>query len=266
MSPTGTPPFAVSGDSYDQFMGRYSERLAAPFARWVGASPGMEALDVGCGTGALTGALINKLGARHVAALDPAPEFVTATRQRFPGLDVRRGTVEDIPFDGPFGLVTAQLVLHFVAEPVGALREMARVVRPGGTVAVNVWDAWGMDLLLHISDACAIVVPGSPDVIGPLRFGRPGELNDLFGDAGFADHQEVSLTVTASYRDFDELWAGLQNGMGPAAGYLITLAPDVQLAIRDELHQLVGAPEGPFHLDAVARCGRGTVEPETQAA
>ncbi len=128
---------------YGRFMGRYADPLAVEFARWVDVQPGQRALDVGCGPGTLTAVLVDLLGADQVAAFDPSP-LVEATRARFPDIDVREGVAEQTSYaDGEFDVALAQLVVHFMSDPVAGLREMVRVTRPGGVVAACVWDFGG---------------------------------------------------------------------------------------------------------------------------
>jgi ubiquinone/menaquinone biosynthesis C-methylase UbiE len=136
--------FDVSPGAYLQFMGRYSEPLAARFADLAGVRRGQRVLDVGCGPGALTAELVNRAGAESVSAVEPSASFAAAVRERLPGVDVRQSAAEQMPFpDGMFGITLAQLVVHFMADPVQGLREMRRVTRPGGTVAACVWDHAG---------------------------------------------------------------------------------------------------------------------------
>jgi len=136
--------FDVTADAYARFMGRYSEPLAVQFAELAGAQAGHRALDVGCGPGALTTQLVERLGAEAVSAIDPSPSFVAAIRARFPEVDVQSGVAEHLPFpDDCFDLALAQLVVHFMTDAVSGLLEMARVTRPGGLVAVCVWDHAG---------------------------------------------------------------------------------------------------------------------------
>ena len=136
--------FTVAADSYDRFMGRYSAPLAPQLADLAGVQRGQRALDVGCGPGALTGELVARLGADSVAAADPSEPFVLAARERHPGVDVRHAAAEELPFpDDEFDVALAQLVVHFMADPVAGLREMARVTRPDGVVAGCVWDLAG---------------------------------------------------------------------------------------------------------------------------
>ena len=132
--------FEVDADAYDRFMGRYSARLAPAFGDFAGVHTGQTALDVGCGPGALTAELVRRLGPDSVAAVDPSERFAAAARERHPGVDVRLSSAEDLPYpDGTFDATFAQLVVHFMADPVAGLAEMARVTRPDGVVAACVW-------------------------------------------------------------------------------------------------------------------------------
>src|SRR5881398_1413063 len=133
--------FNVSADAYLRFMGRYSEPLAAQFADLAGVGGGQRLLDVGCGPGALTAELVSRAGPEAVSAVEPSGSFAAAARERLPGVDIRQAAAERLPFgDAAFDAALAQLVVHFMADPVAGLREMGRVTRLRGTVAACVWD------------------------------------------------------------------------------------------------------------------------------
>src|SRR5205823_1815929 len=137
--------FDVSEVAYDNFMGRYSARLAPLFADFVGIETGQGVLDVGAGTGALTAELVRR--DTDVAAAEPAPSFVAALRSRFPSIDVRQTGAEDLPWrDGSFDAALAQLVVTFMSDAPAGVAEVRRVVRPGGLVAVCMWDRDGMEM------------------------------------------------------------------------------------------------------------------------
>jgi SAM-dependent methyltransferase len=257
----GARSFLASGDAYDAFMGRYSRSLAEPFATAAGVVAGQSALDVGCGPGALTGELVTRLGAGSVSAFDPSPPFVAACASRHPGVDVRLGSAEAIPFDdASFDCALAQLVLHFVTDPDRAADELRRVVRPGGVVAACVWDfAEGMEMLRHFWDAASTVDADAPDEARTMRFGRGGEIAELFASARFDDITESTLNVSSTYRDFDELWSGYLAGIGPAGTFCVALSDEQRSAVRGELFDRLGSPDGPFSLAATARCARARV-------
>ena len=181
--------FEVAADAYDRFMGRFSEPLADEFIALAGLGAGHRALDVGCGPGALTRRLAALLGPAAVTAVDPSAPFVAAVRDRCPGVDVRRGTAEDLPFaDNAFDVAMAQLVVHFMADPVAGLREMARVTRPGGAVVASVWDHAGeAGPLSTYWRAVRELDPAARDESGLAGAGE-GQLAALAQTAGLVDH------------------------------------------------------------------------------
>jgi SAM-dependent methyltransferase len=258
-SPEGARSFLVTGPEYDRFMGRYSRPLAAAFLDAAGVTPGQSVLDVGCGPGALTGVLVERLGAALVSAVDPSPPFVAECAARHPGIKIREGRAEDIPFDdASFDCALAQLVLHFVTDPVRCAREFRRVLRPGGVAAACVWDfAEGMQMLRLFWDAALVVDPAAPDEALTLRFGRDGEIADWLAAAGFREVTETTLGVSSTYASFEELWNGFLAGIGPAGSYCVSLAEKRRAALREELFHRLGSPTGSFSLAARARCASG---------
>ena len=248
--------FGVPGKDYDSFMGRYSRPLATRFADAAEVSAGLTVLDVGCGPGALTTELVTRLGVRSVMACDPSGPFVQECSARHPGVDVRPGTAEDIPFDDASSdVVLAQLVLHFVGDPDRALAQFRRVLRPQGRAAVCVWDAaGGMQMLRAFWDAALAVDPAAPDESRHLRFGQAGEISDLFAASGWQVLPETTLTVSATYADFEDLWSGFLAGVGPAGAYCLSLSEQDRAELRGHLFRGLGSPTSGFSLDAVARC------------
>lgn len=263
MTPTdGARTFQASGEAYDSFMGRYSRRLAPLFADAAGVAPGQRVLDLGCGPGALTGELVSRLGPAAVVAVDPSEPFVAACAHRHPGVVVRQGTAEETGLDAAsVDAALAQLVLHFVSRPEAAAQELRRVVRPGGTVAACVWDFEdGMAMLRLFWDAALAVDPAAPDEARTLRFGRPGEIVELFEQGGMIEVEESTLVVAESYTGFDDLWSGFLRGIGPAGAWLVAQPDGVRQQVREALASRLGvAPDSPFSLQAVARCARATV-------
>jgi ubiquinone/menaquinone biosynthesis C-methylase UbiE len=251
--------FLRSSEAYDSFMGRYSNSLAELFVSVAGVTEGMQVLDVGCGPGALTRELVRRLGAGSVAAIDPSPPFVDACIASCPGVSVQVGDAQAIPFpDAAFDAALAQLVLHFVPDPVRAGTEFYRVVRPGGVAAACVWDfAEEMEMLRYFWDAALAIDASAPDEARTLRFGSEGELAGWLGEAGFVDVSETTLTVESTYADFDELWTGFLHGIGPAGAYCVSLDGDDRERLRTELFQRMGSPPGQLDLGARARAAIG---------
>jgi SAM-dependent methyltransferase len=248
--------FAVAADAYDRFMGRYSALLAPGFAALAGVRAGQRVLDVGCGPGALTSELTALLGADAVAAVDPSESFVDAARERLPGVRVERASAEHLPFrDREFDSALAQLVVHFMADPVAGLREMARVTRAGGVVAACVWDhAGGHGPLSAYWDAARELDPGVEDESG-LAGSRQGHLHELFEAAGLHDVDETYLEVGVEHPTFDEWWEPFTLGVGPAGSYAAGLDPDRRTRLRERCRERLPAP--PFVLTARAWAARG---------
>jgi SAM-dependent methyltransferase len=235
--------FDVSADAYGQFMGRYSEPLAALFADLAGIRPGQRALDVGCGPGALTAELARRLGGDAVCAVDPSQPFAAAIGERCPGVDVRLAAAEQLPFgDGAFDAAMAQLVVHFMTSPVTGLAEMGRVTRPGGMVAACVWDhAGGRGPLATFWQAVRELDPLAHDESG-LAGVREGHLVQLFGQAGLSVTRATALTVEVQHSTFDHWWQPFTLGVGPAGAYVASLDPEHRAALRQRCQAKLPPP------------------------
>ena len=243
--------FNVSADAYLRFMGRYSEPLAAQFADLAGARSGQRLLDVGCGPGALTAELVKRVGPDAVSAVEPSASFVAAARERLPGVDIRQAAAERLPFgDAAFDAALAQLVVHFMADPVAGLREMGRVTRPGGVVAACVWDhAGGRGPLSAFWRAVRELDPSADDESN-LAGVREGHLAELFTQAGLDAVEVTTLTVQVRQAGFDSWWETFTLGVGPAGAYLTSLPADCQDELREHCRKQL--PEGPFEVSATA--------------
>ena len=249
--------FDVAADAYDRFMGRYSTLLSPQMADLAGAQAGQRALDVGCGPGALTSELVSRLGAASVAAVDPSEPFVVAARARHPGVDVRRATAEHLPFgDGEFDATLAQLVVHFMTDPVAGLAEMRRVTRRGGVVVACVWDhAGGGGPLSAFWESARELDPGVHDESG-LAGARAGHLAELFALAGLGEVAETTVTASLEHRSFEEWWEPYELGVGPAGAYAAALDPERLADLRERCRRRL--PAAPFVLTARAWAARGT--------
>jgi SAM-dependent methyltransferase len=251
--------FAAPAEHYDRFMGRYLPTLAGALADAAGVTSGMRVVDVGCGPGGLTSELAARVGAANVAAIDPAPQFVAACRDRNPGADVREGVAEELPWgDGEFDAALSSLVIGFMKEPDRGVREMARVTRPGGTVAACMWDTTtgGMRMLQLFWSAARRLDPG---VEGERRLAgtAEGDLEERLMRAGLEDVAGHTLEARADYSGFDDFWEPFTFAVGPAGHFLKSLSDERRASVREELRATL--PDGPFTLDARAWFARGTV-------
>jgi Methylase involved in ubiquinone/menaquinone biosynthesis len=250
--------FAVDADAYDRFMGRYSALLARGFADFALVSPGLRALDVGCGPGALTAELVRRLGPTAVSAVDPSGSFVAAVRERQPGVGVERASAERLPFPSrSFDVSLAQLVVHFMADPIKGLGEMGRVTRERGLVAACVWDhAGGRGPLSLFWRAARELEPDAVDE-SRLAGAREGHLTQLFGQAGLREVEERALSIAVEHRTFEDWWDPFRLGVGPAGSYMVELDPTQQTRLRDLCQAMLPSP--PFSLTMSAWAARGRV-------
>jgi SAM-dependent methyltransferase len=248
--------FDVAAENYDRFMGRYSLLLSPQMADLADVRDGQRVLDVGCGPGALTAELVARLGPDAVAAVDPSAPFVAAARERNPGVNVIQAPAESLPFpDDAFDAAIAQLVVHFMADPVAGIAEMARVTKPGGAVAACVWDHAGGNGPLSLFWQVARQLDPGVDDESHLAGAREGHLAELFAAAGLHDIESSSLSVSLEHRDFDEWWQPYTGGVGPAGAYVARLDAEGKQRLRETCRALL--PSGPFLVTAQAWAARG---------
>ena len=246
---------------YDRHVGRYGSALAAGLIDFAGVRADDRVLDVGCGTGQLTAALVALVGPSRVAALDPASGAVEVCRARVPGADVRVGSAEELPFaDGDFDAALAQLVVNLVDDPPAAVAEMARVVRPGGIVAACFWDDEAMPLLRSYWDAVAAVAPGelaAVDAQAQVGLADIDLPRRWWEAAGLQQVELGTFEVAAAYESFDDLFYSFEAGVGHSGAVYASLDPTKQVALREETFRRLGFPAGEFQLTATVRTVRG---------
>lgn len=248
--------FDVAAEAYDGFMGRYSRLLSGQLVALASVRGGQRVLDVGCGTGALTGELVARLGPAAVAAVDPSESFVAATRERYPGVDVREAPAEQLPFPNDvFDVALAQLVVHFMKDPVAGLAEMGRVTRRDGVVAACVWDHGGGQGPLRVFWHAARALDPAVDDGSLLPRTREGHLTELFEAAGLHEVEATSLSVSLEHPTFDAWWEPFTRGVGPAGAYLSSLDADRRAELREDCRRRM--PSEPFVVAGVAWAARG---------
>lgn len=255
-----------SGDAYERYVGRWSRKVAMELLRWLAVERGLAWADVGCGTGALAETILAACAPAAIEGVDASDGFVAAARQRLRDPRVRfiRGDATRLPWDpATFDVTVSGLVLNFVADHERMAREMARVTKPGGRVAVYVWDyAGGMQMIRHFWDAAIAVNPGDAKLDQADRFPicQPGPLAALFERAGLRSVAARPVEVPTVFQDFDDYWSPFLGGQGSAPTYLASASDSVRERIRAHLKaRLAPAHGGPIELTARAWAVQGTV-------
>ena len=252
-----------AGHPYDRHVGRYGPGLATGLIGIAGIRGGDKTLDVGCGTGQLTAKLADLVGNANVAAIDPGAAVVEVCRQRVPGADVRVGSAEDLPFDDRiFDASLAQLVINLTGDPPRSVREMARVTKQGGVVAACFWDDEEMPLLRSFWDAASATAPDElheVEVQAQVGLADPGVLIEWWELAELSSVGLAEFSVSATYEDFDDLWAPFAAGVGHSGSLYVGLDREIQEALRTDAYQRLGSPSGRFELTALVRAIRGKV-------
>jgi SAM-dependent methyltransferase len=241
---------------YDRHVGRYGAELADGLMKFACIEGDERVLDVGCGTGVLTAALARAVGAKNVAGIDVSRSALETCRARVRGADVRLAGAEELPFgDNEFDAVLAQLVVTLVDDSAGAVREMARVARPGGVVAAAVWHSDEMPLLRAYWEAAAAVAPDKLEEVddgAQIGVNDPQVLRQLWVGAGLNEVAIGEIAASADYEDFDDLWFAFAAGVGFSGHLYASLEPERQHALRADAYRRLGSPRGSFRLAAQA--------------
>lgn len=257
---------AADGDGYELNMGRWSRRLARPFLDFVGTADAERVLDVGCGTGHLAVAVLEREASAIVHGVDLAPVYVDYARSRNPSprLEFSLGDACALTYpDSTFDRVLSLLVLHFVPRPLNAIAEMRRVAKPGAAVAAAVWDARGGFVANRMFfDTASVLDPKAGErraknYTRPLT--RPGELAAAWRRAGFVDVSETLLHIRMEYASFADYWAPYLGRDGPGAEYVATLGTDERSRLEHAVRAayLDGEPDGPRSYAALAWAVKG---------
>jgi SAM-dependent methyltransferase len=245
-----------AGDSYDRYMGRWSRRIAPRFLDWLGAAEGLEWLEVGCGTGALSAAILAQGKPKSLLAIDPSEGFLAKARANVPNsrAEFRLGDAQALAAaDASRDVVVSGLVLNFVPDKARALAEMKRVARPGARIGFYVWDyaGGGVEFMRAFWQAAISLNPQAVDLAENRRFPfcTPEGLADLAGRAGLAPVDCAPIEVPTVFADFDDYWQPFTLGAGPAPGYCASLAPEARQQLKEKLqHDLPRREDGSIHL------------------
>ena len=256
----------AAGDPYERYVGRWSRLVARDFIAWLDLPPRLRWLDVGCGTGALSAGILAAAEPEALIGVDPSEGFLVLARTQTKDARVRfePGDAHSLPLaDGAVDAAVSGLVLNFVPDQPRALREMMRVVRSGGTVALYVWDYAGeMQLMRRFWDAAAALDPAVKELDEGIRFPicRPEALAGLLRDAGLQAVATRPIEVPTVFADFDDYWSPFLGGQGPAPGYCMSLPEERRAALRERLRTTLPiAADGRIALLARAWAVRGTV-------
>ena len=254
----------ASGDPYERYVGRWSRLVAQEFIRWLAASEDGQWLDVGCGTGALSQAILELKKPEKVTGIDRSEEFVKTVRSKVvhPNVEFRTGDAQSIPVESEtYDVAVSGLVLNFVPQPNQMIAEMKRAVKKGGMVALYVWDyAEKMQFMRHFWDAAVDLDPAAHDLDEGVRFPicHPDALTQLFQDAELSTIEARPIDIPTHFKNFDDYWTPFLGGQGPAPGYVMSLSDEKRVQLRERIRaSLPFAPDGSLPLMARAWAVKG---------
>ena len=252
-------------DSYEQYVGRWSRRVAPLFLSWLGVPTGRKWLDVGCGTGALCAAIVDHCSPSSVSGVEPSEGFLQKAREHLAGrATLHHGSATAIPLaDASVDAVVSGLVLNFVPDPRAALAEMARVTGNGGTIGAYVWDYGGkMELMRIFWDAAVELDPEAARMAEGSRFPlcRPEALTALFASTGLKGIAVTAIDIPTPFARFEDYWQPFLGGQGPAPAYVMSCYEAARVRLRDRIRERIPvAPDGSIALTARAWAIRATV-------
>lgn len=265
MAPKPTSDGWDLGDPYERYVGRWSRRVAPQFLAWLDVPRERRWLDVGCGTGALSAAILDLCSPSSVVGVEPSEGFLRKAEEQLAArMLLRRGSAAQVPLeDGAVDVAVSGLVLNFVPDARAALAELTRVTAAGGAIGAYVWDYSGkMDLMRHFWDAAVELDPRAASLDEGKRFAlcRPEALADLFSGAGLRDVDVKAIDIDTAFASFTDYWQPFLGGQGPAPAYAMALEEAARSRLRDRIRE--GMPlraDGSIALGARAWAVRGNV-------
>jgi len=253
------------GSPYERYVGRWSRQVAPKFLSWLGAPAGRKWLDVGCGTGALCAAILDRCTPASVDGVEPSEGFLKTAKENLGSrATLHQGSATEIPLgDASVDVVVSGLVLNFVPDPRAGLAEMARVTGAGGRIAAYVWDYAGkMELMRHFWDAAVALDPGAAKLDEGPRFPlcHPQALEKLFASAGLKDVAVTPIDIPTPFASFDDYWQPFLGGQGPAPAYAMSLDEAARARLRERIQERIPTDaDGAISLVARAWAVRGIV-------
>lgn len=253
------------GDPYEQYVGRWSRQVAPLFLNWLGAPAGRRWLDVGCGTGALSAAILDECAPLSVAGVEPSEGFLDSARRQLAGrATLYRGSATAIPLgNASVDLVVSGLVLNFIPDQAAALAEMARVTGNGGIIGSYVWDYAGkMELMRFFCDAAVELDTGATQLDEGVRFPlcQPDALTRLFTSAGLEQIEVTAIDIATPFPGFEDYWQPFLGGQGPAPAYAMSLDEAARVRLRESLRARIPLlPDGSVSMAARAWAVRARV-------
>jgi SAM-dependent methyltransferase len=256
----------ADGEAYEHYVGRWSRLVSHRFLDWLSLPPGLRWVDAGCGTGALTTTILERADPSRVTGIEPSEGFLTVARARIHDnrVEFGLGDAQSLPLkDAEADVSVSGLVLNFVPDKKRALQEMRRIVQPGGTVALYVWDYAGeMQLMRYFWDAVTDLFPKAAERDEGKQFPicKPGPLTDLFRATGLQAVEAHALDAPTVFADFDDYWSPFLRGQGPAGAYCVSLSEEEREHLRKRLEKSVPIrADGTIQLIARAWAVRGTI-------
>jgi SAM-dependent methyltransferase len=258
-------PAAVFADGrvYERLMGRWSRLVGQDFLDWLALPKGLRCIDVGCGNGAFTEELIAHSAPAEVVGIDPSDGQLAHARSRPEArlAKFQTGDAQALPFaDRSFDAALMALVISFVPDPAKAVREMARVTRPGGMVATYMWDAAGGGIPVEpIHEAMRSLGLEAPHPPG-LTVARQDSMQALWQQAGLASVETRVIRIEVSFSGFDDFWDSNNVPVGPAGQAIHRLSPEMRDKLKAQLRQqLPAGPDGRIVYEAFANAVKGRV-------
>jgi SAM-dependent methyltransferase len=255
----------AAGGSYERFMGRWSRLIAGAFLDWLSPLPHLHWLELGCGTGALSGAILAEASPASLLAIDPSQAFIDFDRRMFrdPHLTFQVGDALSLPpVAHPLDLAVSGLVLNFIQSPAAALQALLRKLQPDGILAFYVWDYAGkMEMLRYFWDSAVALDPAASSLDEGVRFSmcEPQTLKHICRQAGLNQVEVQGIDTSMIFADFSDFWSPFLEGQGPAPGYAMQLDPAARQALEDHLRRaLPMQQDGSLHLTARAWAVRAT--------